>query len=192
MKEYISTGGKGGTISSLLQQFSKLNNAETTVEKTCADRIIYDQQVVTQVTQLFDGNATPDRTNMKSSYTSNNSEHMLVMGFRLFQAIGATLDENAWQPGISDAVLKNANIDVTINGQRVLSKTPLTAFDNNALSATVAGATDDNRGFYFLMEPVFWPGQTEIEANITINSGKTITTNLAVRMELHGIGFIGN
>lgn len=186
----------GGTLAALMQKFFRDNYGQTSLPKTVADYSIYDQQIVNPgLTPLFQGQFTPERSNWPNgnNFIAAESEHMVVQSIRAYQGTRDTLlDEIDWQPGISDEVLKNGVFDATINGQRVLTGIPLTVFDNNALSTSEAGLTDENRGTYFLMEPLVVLGQTGIQINVRLNPGKTIPTGLAIRLELEGQRFIGN
>jgi hypothetical protein len=200
MRETMNTGNpkdpnRTGTLAYLMTNFFKANYGITDLPKTVADYAIYDQLPVAANTQFFQGQWTTVRSNYPGgSFNTPQSEHMIVQGLRIFEAVqaAATIDEADWQPGATDPFLKNAAIGITINGQRVMTQLPLTVFDNNQLSATVQGATNDNRGFYWLMEPLVVLGQTAIAIDLINASGGTITPNLACRIELHGQRFIGN
>lgn len=184
-----------GTLALLMRQYFEKNYAKTKLPKVVADFIIYDQLPVTASMQFFQNQWTAARSNFpNSSFIAPESEHMIVQGFRFMQAVqvAATINQADWQPGIFNPVLKNATFQVTINGTRVMTSIPFTAFDPNQLSATVQGSTNENRGFYYLMEPLVVLGQTSIAMDVTLPPGATITTDLALRVELHGQRFIGN
>lgn len=186
-----------GTLADIMQRFFEVNQGLTNLPKTVADYAIYDQQpLAAGVTRLFQGAFTAARSNWPNgnNFIAAESEHMIVQSIKAYQCVeaAATIDEGDWQPGIADDVAKNATFDATINGQRVLTGIPLTVFDSNALTTSDAGLTNEDRGRFYLMEPLVILGQTGIQININLNPGKTPTTNYNVRFELEGQRFIGN
>lgn len=190
--------GNTGTLAEAMTRFFRANYGDISLPKTVADYQIYDQLfMVAGITQFFQGAFTVQRTNWpnNANFIAAESEHMIVQGFRAYDGVNAeaaAIDETAWQPGIRDAIAKNATFDATINGQRVLTGIPLTVFGANDLSATVAGETNEDRGFYYLMEPLIILGQTGIQINVRLNPLVTPTLNYAIRIELVGQRFIGN
>lgn len=191
----LKTGDMMGSLARLMEKYFAANYGKTKLPKVVADFIIYDQLPVATTMQFFQNQWTALRSNFpNSSFIAPESEHMVIQGFRFMQAVepSTTINEADWQPGIFNKVLKNATFQVTINGIRVMTQVPLTAFDPNQLSATVQGSTDDNRGFFYLMEPLVLLGQTSINIDVSLPPLGSITTNLAMRVELHGQRFIGN
>jgi hypothetical protein len=192
-----SASGGQGTLASLMQKFFRDNYALTSLPKTVADYVIYDQQpLAAGVTRLFQGQFNAQRSNWPNgnNFIAAESEHMIVQSIKAYDCVQAlaTIDQGDWQPGISDAKAKNATFDVTINGQRVLSAIPLTVFDPNAVDTAFTGATNEDRGRFYLMEPLVILGQTGPQININLNSGVTPTQNYNIRFELEGQRFIGN
>jgi hypothetical protein len=186
-----------GTLAALMTKYFRDNYGFTSLPKTVADYAIYDQQpLAAGVTRLFQGTYSPARSNWPNgnNFIAAESEHMIIQSIKAYDCIEAlaTIDSGDWQPGISDAIAKNATFDATINGQRVLTGIPLTVFDSNASGASFSGATNDDRGRFYLMEPLVVLGQTGIQININLNAGKTPTQNYNIRFELEGQRFIGN
>ena len=56
-------------------------------------------------------------------------------------------------------------------------------------TASTSGETDDNAGFFYLMEPLVLLGQTDIKSNLLLKNAAA--ANDCLRVELHGIRFIG-
>lgn len=186
--------GQEGILVRGLKNFFKANFGATTLPKVAADAILYDQLRTVGATNLsfFNGAFTPQRSNFPGgSFQLPQSEHMLILGLKIYDGAAATVEQTNWQPGVSDALVKNGNIDVLVNGQKVITAVPMTAFDTNATSATTAGRTDENRGFYYLTEPIALLGQTTLNINLALLTA-TATANYNLRVELHGIRFIGS
>jgi hypothetical protein len=190
-------GGRG-TLSVLMEKFFSLNYGKTTLPKTVADFIIYDQQpMVAGQTSLFKGTFSVTRSNWPNgnNFVAPESEHMVIQSLRFWEAdlSNATpLDEADWQPGINDAVAKNATIDIVVNGQKVITQLPLTAFLSNYLDTNIQGQTNSDVGRFYLAEPIVVLGQTSINVLINLNPGKTPATDYGIRCELEGQRFIGN
>lgn len=188
-----ATKGNPGTMAALMTNFFKANYGDITIPKVVADFAIFDQLVaVGQTTlQFFQGQYTVARSNFPGGqFVAPNSEHMLILGIRWMEAASATVNASDWQPGVSDAALKNATYDVFVNGQKVVTAMPLTTSDPNELSATNSGRTDDGRGMYYLYEPLVVLGQQIITIQVNIPTASA-TANLNLRCEIHGIRFIG-
>lgn len=182
-----------GTLVSAMTNFFRANYGDVKIPKVAADFILYDQLQVAGVTNasFFDGQYTTARSNFPGgSFTIPESEHTIVTAIRILEGVNASVPATVWQPGAQSAAVKNALFNVNINGQKVLTQIPGTAFDSNLLSATNAGQTDENTGFFFLYEPLVLLGQTQIITNVAFPSAPIANTN--VRVELHGVRFIGN
>jgi hypothetical protein len=182
-----------GTLVSLMTNFFRANYGDLTIPKTAADFILYDQLRAVGSTQLnfFNGAFATTRSNFPGQFILPQSEHAIIMGLRIMDGTNATVDATGWQPGVADAAAKNAQINIAINGQIVVTSLPLTGFDTNLLSATHAGETDENRGFFFLYEPLVLLGQQQITASVVFPTASA-TANYNLRVELHGVRFIGN
>jgi hypothetical protein len=182
-----------GTLVSLMTNFFRANYGDLSIPKTAADFILYDQLRAAGNTQLnfFSGAYSTARSNFPGQFILPQSEHAIIMGLRILDGANATTEASNWQPGVSDALAKNGQLNVSINGQTVLTGLPNTGFDSNALSATAAGETDENRGFFFLYEPLVLLGQQQITAGMTFPTAPA-TANYNLRLELHGVRFIGN
>lgn len=188
-----------GTLAVLMQHFFKVNFGQTSLPKTVADTEIYDQlDVQPGITRFFQGAYNPARSNWPNgnNFIAAESEHFVVLGIRAYQGFDAEtpvpIDETDWQPGISDPILKNGTWNATINGLRVLRDVPMTVFDTNFLDTNASGATNDNRGIWWLWEPLVILGQTGIQLNLSLNAGVTPTEFSRVRFVLVGTSFIGN
>jgi hypothetical protein len=182
-----------GTLVSLMTNFFRANYGDITLPKTAADFIIYDQLAVVGLTtaNFFQGQWTASRSNFPNgTFVAGQSEHMIITGIRLLDGAGAAIQSIGWQPGIGDAISKNGMSTITINGQTVLLDHPNTAYDSNVLSATASGETDENRGFYFFYEPLVVLGQTQLKLTMNFATAPT-TANYSIRVELHGVRFIG-
>ncbi len=188
-----ATKEQPGTLVSLMTNFFKANYGEMTLPKTAADFILYDQLPVVGLTNAayFQDAFTTARSNFPGSFILPQSEHAIILGMRLMDGANAAIQSTDWNPGVGDALTKQGLMNISINGQVVLSQLPLTAFDTNKLSATAAGETDENRGFFFFYEPLVLLGQNQIAVQIKWATAiATAVQNL--RVELHGVRFIGN
>lgn len=186
-----------GTLAILMQHFFAENYGKTSLPKTVADYAIYDQlPLLAGVTQFFQNQFTAARSNWPNgnNFIAAESEHMVVQSLKFFECVEplATINQGNWQPGVGNAIAKNATFDATINGQRVLTGIPLTCFDPNTLSATNQGATDEDRGRFYLMEPLVILGQTGIQINVNLGAGIAPLANYNLRCVLEGQRFIGN
>jgi len=185
--------GAPGTLVSLMTNFFKANYGLSDLPKTAADFILYDQLSVVGLTSasFFTGAYTTTRSNFPGSFVLPQGEHAIITGIKFMFGANATVSSTDWQPGVGDALTKQGLVSISINGQVVTTQLPLTAFDNNVLSATVQGSADENRGYFFFYEPLVLLGQQQIALNITWNAAPS-TANANLRCELHGVRFIGN
>jgi hypothetical protein len=185
--------GAPGTLVSLMTNFFKANYGLSDLPKTAADFILYDQLAVVGLTSasFFTGAYTTNRSNFPGSFVLPQGEHAIITGIKFMFGANATVSSTNWEPGVSDALVKQGLVSISINGQVVTTQLPLTAFDNNALSATAQGSTDENRGYFFFYEPLVLLGQQQIALNITWGTAPA-TANANLRCELHGVRFIGN
>jgi hypothetical protein len=124
------------------------------------------------------------------------SEHAIITGLRLLDASTAgNVDTSQWNYGVRTSALLNGELQVTSNGETIITQLPLTAFQSNvganaaAATASAVGETDDNAGFFWLMEPLVLLGQTDIKTNLLLKNAAG--ANDCLRVELHGIRFIG-
>ena len=199
MQRMASAGKGAGSMATLMQKFFLDNYGKTDLPKRVADFIIYDQIKVgaTTTAQFFQGTWSSARTNFPGgSFSMPQSEHAIITGFRVLDAITTgNVDTSQWRFGVADAAFLNGELQVTSNGETVITQLPLTAFQSNvnpnvaAGTATTYGETDDNAGFFWLMEPIVLLGQTDIKTNLLLKN--TGTANSCLRIELHGIRFIG-
>lgn len=185
--------GNPGTLVSLMTNFFKANYGDLTLPKTAADFILYDQLAVVGTTQanFFQDAYTTNRSNFPGQFILPQSEHAIILGLRVYDGANASVPATEWQPGVGDALTKAGLMSVSINGQVVLTQLPLTAFDTNKLSATASGETDENRGYFFFYEPLVLLGQQQIAVQVRWLTAPT-TANQNLRVELHGVRFIGN
>lgn len=203
MQRMASAGKGAGSMATLMQKFFLDNYGKTDLPKRVADFIIFDQIKVGTATtaQFFQGTWGSARTNFPGgSFSMPQSEHAIITGFRVLDAITTgNVDTSQWRYGVYDSAFLNGELQVTSNGETVITQLPLTAFQSNvgvAITAAAApgtaspaGETDDNAGFFWLMEPIVLLGQTDIKTNLLLkNAG---TANSCLRIELHGIRFIG-
>ena len=185
--------GAPGTLVSLMTNFFKANYGLSDLPKTAADFVLYDQLAVVGLTSanFFTGAYSTTRSNFPGSFVLPQGEHAIITGLRVAYGANATVAATDWQPGVSDALTKQGLMTISINGQVVTTQLPLTVFDNNALAATVQGSTDATRGYFFFYEPLVLLGQQQISCNITWGTAPA-TANSNLRVELHGVRFIGN
>lgn len=196
----MAAAGKGaGSMAALMQKYFADNYGKTDLPKRVADFIIYDQLKVGATTsaQFFQGTWAATRTNFPGgSFSMPQSEHAIITGIRVLDATTAgTVDTSQWNYGVRTAALLNGELTVTSNGETIITQLPLTAFQSNvganaaAGTASTAGETDDNAGFFYLMEPLVLLGQTDIKSNLLLKNAAA--ANDCLRVELHGIRFIG-
>lgn len=186
--------GQSGMLVQAMVNFFRANFGVSDLPKTVADFVLYDQQAVAGVTsiQYFTGNYSVARSNFPTNnFQLPQGEHALILGIKAMTGANAAIQSTDWQPGINDAITRNGLVTININGNRVITQLPLTAFDNTNLSATSSGETDDSRGMFYLYEPLVLLGQTSMDALVTWGTAPT-TLNQNLRFELHGIRFIGN
>lgn len=186
--------GEPGLMAAAMTKFFQANYGRTDLPKTVADFAIYDQLAVTGLTQaqFFQGAFTTARSNFPGgTFQLPQSEHALILGVKIYTGVDAAVIETNWLPGANNNDVRNGVLDVTINGQKVLTSLPLTQFGEAELSATAAGETDNDRGTFYFYEPLVLLGQTAIAANISFQSAVT-TANTNLRLELQGVRFIGN
>lgn len=204
LMQRMSTAGKGsGSMATLMQKFFADNYGKTDLPKRVADFVIFDQIKVgaTTTAQFFQGTWSATRTNFPGgSFSMPQSEHAIITGFRVLDAITTgNVETSQWRYGVYDSPFLNGELQVTSNGETVLTQLPLTAFQSSVgsnITAAVspgapstAGQTDDNAGFFWLMEPIVLLGQTDIKTNLLLKTAGT--ANSCLRIELHGIRFIG-
>jgi len=199
LMQRMAAAGKGaGSMAALMQKYFADNYGKTDLPKRVADFIIYDQLKVGATTsaQFFQGTWSSSRTNFPGgSFSMPQSEHAIITGIRLLDATAPTVDVAKWTYGVSNTTFLNGELTVTSNGETIITQLPLTAFptSNNlnlaAGSAYQAPETDDNAGFFYLMEPLVLLGQTDIKTNLLLKNAAGASDCL--RIELHGIRFIG-
>lgn len=200
LMQRMAAAGKGaGSMAALMQKYFADNYGKTDLPKRVADFIIYDQLKVGATTsaQFFQGTWAATRTNFPGgSFSMPQSEHAIITGIRVLDATTAgTVDTSQWNYGVRTAALLNGELTVTSNGETIITQLPLTAFQSNvganaaAGTASTAGETDDNAGFFYLMEPLVLLGQTDIKSNLLLKNAAA--ANDCLRVELHGIRFIG-
>jgi hypothetical protein len=201
LMQRMAAAGKGaGSMASLMQKYFANNYGKTDLPKRVADFIIFDQVAVGANTtaQFFQGTPTTTRTNFPGgSFIMPASEHAIITGIRFLQGNNATLTSTQWSAGCYTPAFLNGQVTITSNGETVITSLPLTAFQSNtnqnlaagAAAPSIAGETDDNAGMFWLMEPLVLLGQTDIKTTVTLQSAASASDNL--RMELHGIRFIG-
>lgn len=188
--------GNPGELARLMTNFFKSNYADVSAQlpKTVADFMIFDQLVAVGNSNLkyFSGAYSNTRSNMPAgNFQLPQSEHAIITGFKVLTGAGATVQATDWVAGVIDPIIKNGTMSCNINGQTVLTQLPFTAFDSSALSATVAGLTDPNRGYFYFYEPLVWLGQTSLTIETNFQSA-VATANMNLRIELLGTRFIGN
>lgn len=200
LMQRMAAAGKGsGSMATLMQKFFLDNYGKTDLPKRVADFVIFDQLKVGASTtaQFFQGTWTSARTNFPGgSFSMPQSEHAIITGFRLLDASTAgNVETSQWNYGVRTSAFLNGELTVTSNGETVITQLPLTAFQSNVNQNAVAGAvstageTDSDAGFFYLMEPIVLLGQTDIKTNLLLKTAAT--ANDCLRVELHGIRFIG-
>lgn len=200
LMQRMAMAGKGsGSMAALMQKYFADNYGKTDLPKRVADFVIYDQIKVGASTsaQFFQGTWSAARTNFPGgSFSMPQSEHAIITGLRILDASTAgNVETSQWNYGVRTSAFLNGELQVTSNGETVLTQLPLTAFQSNvglnaaAGTPSAAGETDDNAGFFYLMEPIVLLGQTDIKTNLLLKTAAA--ANDCLRIELHGIRFIG-
>lgn len=200
LMQRMAMAGKGsGSMAALMQKYFADNYGKTDLPKRVADFVIYDQIKVGAATsaQFFQGTWSATRTNFPGgSFSMPQSEHAIITGLRILDASTAgNVETSQWNYGVRTSAFLNGELQVTSNGETVLTQLPLTAFQSNvganlaAANPSAAGETDDNAGFFYLMEPIVLLGQTDIKTNLLLKTAAA--ANDCLRIELHGIRFIG-
>lgn len=200
LMQRMAAAGKGaGSMATLMQKFFADNYGKTDLPKRVADFIIYDQVKVGAATSanFFQGTPSTLRTNFPGgSFIMPQSEHAIITGIRFLDASTAgNVETSQWNYGVRTSQFLNGELNVTSNGETIITQLPMTAFQSNvnanvaAPTASAVGETDDNAGFFWLMEPLVLLGQTDIKTNVQLKTAAT--ANDCLRIELHGIRFIG-
>lgn len=200
LMQRMAAAGKGaGSMAALMQKYFADNYGKTDLPKRVADFIIYDQVKVGATTsaQFFQGTWSSSRTNFPGgSFSMPQSEHAIITGLRLLDATTAgNVETSQWNYGVRTAALLNGELTVTSNGETIITQLPLSAFQSNvsanaaAGTASSVGETDNDAGFFYLMEPLVLLGQTDIKTNLLLKTAAA--ANDCLRVELHGIRFIG-
>jgi hypothetical protein len=200
LMQRMSQAGKGaGSMAALMQKYFLDNYGKTDLPKRVADFVIYDQIKVGASTtaQFFQGTWTAARTNFPGgSFSMPQSEHAIITGIRVLDASTSTnVETSQWNYGVRTSAFLNGTLKVTSNGETILTDLPLTAFQSNVNAnaasgtASAVGETDDNAGFFWLMEPLVLLGQTDIKTSLLLQTAAS--ANDCLRIELHGIRFIG-
>lgn len=203
LMQRMAAAGKGaGSMASLMQKYFADNYGKTDLPKRVADFVIYDQVAVgaTATAAFFQGTPSTTRTNFPGgSFIMPASEHAIITGIRFCQGNNATLTSTQWSYGVHTAAFLNGEVTVTSNGETVLTQLPMSAFMSNInqnITAAAApgaptpmGVTNDDAGIFYLIEPIVLLGQTDIKTTVTLKSNASANDNL--RIELHGIRFIG-
>jgi hypothetical protein len=202
LMQRMAAAGKGaGSMAALMQKYFADNYGKTDLPKRVADFIIFDQIKTGTATsaQFFQGTWTSARTNFPGgSFNMPQSEHAIITGIRVLDAITTgNVETSQWRYGVYDAPYLNGELQVTSNGETVLTQLPLTAFQTQvsqnltagAAAPSTSGETDNDAGFFYLMEPIVLLGQTDIKTNLLLKAAGT--ANSCLRIELHGIRFIG-
>jgi hypothetical protein len=204
LMQRMAAAGKGaGSMAALMQKYFADNYGKTDLPKRVADFIIFDQIKTGTATsaQFFQGTWASTRTNFPGgSFNMPQSEHAIITGIRVLDAITTgNVETSQWRYGVYDAPYLNGELQVTSNGETVLTQLPLTAFQSAVSSnitaaaapgaPSVSGETDNDAGFFYLMEPIVLLGQTDIKTNLLLKAAGT--ANSCLRIELHGIRFIG-
>lgn len=203
LMQRMAAAGKGaGSMASLMQKYFADNYGKTDLPKRVADFVIYDQVAVgaTSTAAFFQGTPSTTRTNFPGgSFIMPASEHAIITGIRFCQGNNATLTSTQWSYGVYTAAFLNGEVTVTSNGETVLTQLPMSAFmsnqDQNITAAATPGApyikgvTSDDAGMFYLIEPIVLLGQTDIKTTVTLKSNAAANDNL--RIELHGVRFIG-
>ena len=202
LMQRMAAAGKGaGSMAALMQKYFADNYGKTDLPKRVADFIIFDQIKTGTATsaQFFQGTWSATRTNFPGgSFSMPQSEHAIITGIRVLDAITTgNVETSQWRYGVYDSAYLNAELQVTSNGETVLTQLPLTAFQTQvsqnlaagAAAPSTSGETDNDAGFFYLMEPIVLLGQTDIKTNLLLKAAGT--ANSCLRIELHGIRFIG-
>jgi len=109
------------------------------------------------------------------------SEHMLFGFLRIYQGVNAVLEDTDWQAGVTNAELKNATIDIDLNGLTIYKDIPLNSF--------TFSAEQNDSGYLVLTNPSWWLAQTNLK--ITLKPAKAIATaTFNVQFEISGSKYI--
>lgn len=200
LMQRMAAAGKGaGSMAALMQKYFADNYGKTDLPKRVADFVIYDQLKVGATTsaQFFQGTWSASRTNFPGgSFSMPQSEHAIITGLRVLDASTAgNVETSQWNYGVRTSQFLNGELTVTSNGETIITQLPLTAFQSNvnanaaAGTASAAGETDSDAGMFYLIEPLVLLGQTDIKTNLLLKTAAT--ANDCLRVELHGIRFIG-
>ena len=103
-------------------------------------------------------------------------EHFLLGSLRVYSGINASVPATDWVAGVNDITLKNATLDIVINGVVEWRDIPLLVF--------TASAEQNDSGQLPFLDPKFWYAQTNAEIRIT--APVAMTANLNVKFQFGG------
>lgn len=115
----------------------------------------------------------------KAFGTPNENEHMIIFALRLYEGDATNVDpeQQAYTPGISDALAQNGEFDITINGVIQMTEKPNLDF--------TTAEEEPYSGWIVLPKPLIWIAQTPLKWEMIFPNAPT-TVNLAIAAELNG------
>lgn len=117
-----------------------------------------------QVT-FFDGNIPAE------------NEHMIIFAIRLYESIGADLNNSVYTAGTETADLQSGKITTNINGVNVQKELPLLDFTK--------AEEEPYSGWIILPKPIIWIAQTPLKMQAIFDTAPA-TANQNLAMEVNG------
>ena len=145
-----------------LMTFFRANKIDVTIDKQIAEMQIFCQKTVAVLTQqnFFTGTFNDTESNMVSSYTRPESEHMIILGIKVSDGNNAVLSVTDWNQGVATPNNKNGELTIEVDGRTVLRDMPLLAANDDL--------TTSEQGVIELSEPILWKGQTNLRCKVAL------------------------
>lgn len=112
---------------------------------------------------------------------SPDSEHFMIIAFRMYDGANAAITSTNWALGVSDAIAKNGSLTFSNSGSTEMFQFPLRML--------IPAAGDSASGLYLLSKPIYWKAQT-IFAGQANFSPVVATANYNLGIDLIGLKFI--
>lgn len=167
----------------VLVNYINASGAKVTNYKTIGDIVVYHQLpvVAAGVYKFFQGVPSAASSNMTGNgFQRSQSEHMVITAIKVLTGNNATIQSTDWTNGAGLPQIKNGAFDLIVNGV-----TQLRALPCNKANEDV---TDSTQGLIGLSLPPVWPGQTDLNINLTTLAAGAANDNC--RFELHGFGLL--
>jgi len=172
--------GRPKGLENAILAYLRANKKVVSIAKTISDAVISQAQAVVGLAQInfFDNIAGV------ANYTqvvAGESEHRIIYGIRIMEGANASVPATNWTEGLATADVKNAELDIRVNGVIQLRALPLTVFTE--------ADEDSQAGFYMFKVPIVWGGQERLEATVRFAVAPA-TANQNLQVQLYCVALI--